>query len=433
MDKGNNIELRTDEVRDILQKMPGWTIRWGISVIFIAVILLLLFSYFYRYPDLIRSEVLISASNPPADIRARATGKISEIMVADNEKVIKGQRLAVVENSANSTNIEELEVYLKKIQPFVLTLSMDSYNEAPRNLMLGEIQSTYADFQKRLSDYSHFINQAFYDKRLKAIDGQIRMKNRLLERLELQFKLEQERFQLASASFKRDSLLYFQKTISQEDFETSRSKWLNAGLTFEMVQMERVNTNSAIFELQQQKATLQLEYDNISKAFKTNISKTYELAISQIQYWYLRYVITSPMNGVTSFNRVWSINQNIKEGETVMTIVPENPEGIMGKAIIPIKGAGKVKPGQRVNIKLSNYPYMEYGMLIGVVKTIAPVPVNNYYAIEIELPNQLTTNYNRKLGMQQELLGNCEIITDDLRLIQRFVYPIKALVERNKR
>jgi HlyD family secretion protein len=76
---------------------------------------------------------------------------------------------------------------------------------------------------------------------------------------------------------------------------------------------------------------------------------------------------------------------------------------------------------------------MEYGMVIGTVLRIAPVPVNNIYSVEIELPDKLITNYGNFLEMQQELQGTCEIITADLRLIQRIIYPIRAVFEKNRR
>jgi len=63
----------------------------------------------------------------------------------------------------------------------------------------------------------------------------------------------------------------------------------------------------------------------------------------------------------------------------------------------------------------------------------APVPVNNLYSVEIGLPGKLVTNYGKTLEMQQELQGTCEIITADLRLIQRIIYPVKAVVEKNRR
>ena len=433
MDDKNNIELRTDEVRDILQKMPNWTIRWGTTIIFAAVALLLFFSYLYRYPDLIRSQVVVSASNPPAEIKARSTGKIISLLVANNETVDGGQKLAVIENPANLKHISEVEIYLNDIEPFLIDFGENHLVQSPQNLLLGEVQTSYSEFQKLLNDYLHFIHQDYYNERIVAIDGQIEMKDELLNRLEVQKKLEEERYQLSTQSYRRDSQLRAQAIISMEDFENSRSSWLNAGLLFESVKKDLVNTRSSVYELQQQKAALQLEHDNELKTYRSNLTQTYELVKSNIDSWYLNYVLVSPITGVTSFNKVWAVNQNVSEGETVMTIVPQEPEHIIGKAFVSVRGAGKVKPGQRVNIKLSNYPYMEYGMLIGTVKSKAPVPVNNAYSIEINLPNQLTTNYGRTLDMQQELWGDCEIITEDLRLIQRIIYPVKALLKANQR
>lgn len=433
MDNENNIELRTDEVKDILQKMPHWTIRWGITIIFGTVAMLLLFSFLYRYPDLIRSEVVVSASNPPAEIKARSTGKISSLLVANDELVREGQILAVIENSAQLDHIIAVEKYVNEMANFIQDFKEEELIAAPKNKSLGDVQTAYSDLQKEISDYLYFVRQDYFSERIAAIDGQIEMKNELLNRLEVQKQLEEERYGLATQTYKRDSQLRGQTIISLEDFENSRSVWLNAGLTFESVKKEWVNTNSSIYELKQQKAGLQLDHENELKQYRTNIVKAYETVKSALNNWYLNYVLISPIDGTASFNKVWSVNQNLTQGEIAITVVPVHPDLIIGKAYVPVKGAGKVKIGQRVNIKLSNYPYMEYGMLIGKVKTKAPVPVNNYYAIEIELPDQLTTNYGQSLDMQQELWGNCEIITADLRLIQRVIYPVKAIVERNKR
>lgn len=433
MENENNIELRTDEVQDILQKMPHWTVRWGTTVIVAAVLLLLLFAYLFRYPDLIRSEVVISASNPPAEIKARSTGKITNLFIADEELVQSGEAIAVIENAANYSDILKAKSYLKTLSVFLETYNLEEYRSVPSGLNLGTAQNSFADFHKLMNDYHQFLKQHFYAERIRALDGQIEMKALLLDRLEVQTKLETEQYQLATKSYQRDSALRVQSIISQEDFETSRSAWLNAGLSLEAIKKEEVSTRSDVYELQQQKASMQLDYDNEMKAYQTNLVKAYNLAVSEIENWMLQFVLISPIDGKASFNKVWAVNQNVSEGETVVTVVPETPTQIVGKAYVSVRGAGKVKQDQRVNIKLSNYPYMEYGMLIGKVKRIAPVPVNNFYAIEIELPDQLTTNYGRDLDMQQELWGNCEIITEDLRLIQRVVYPIKAVIERNKR
>jgi HlyD family secretion protein len=99
----------------------------------------------------------------------------------------------------------------------------------------------------------------------------------------------------------------------------------------------------------------------------------------------------------------------------------------LGKVQLNRIGSGKVKPGQKVNIKFDNYPYMEYGMVEGKVNRISKVPTNDYYALEVDLPNGLTSTYGKTFEFNNEIQGSAEIITDDLRLIQRIFNPIKSL------
>jgi HlyD family secretion protein len=433
MDNPKNTDLRTEEVRDILKRMPHWTIRWGITIITTAIIVLLVFSYIFRYPDLISSEVVISANNPPAEIKARSTGKITGIFIADNEKVTTGQTLAVIENPAKLSDVEKAKKYFSELKPFIATLDLSLSTEAPSSLVLGQVQPSFSNFIKQLSDYRNFVEQQFYSDRIIALDGQVSMQQQLLEHLGAREKIEEQRFQLSTQSYWRDSTLFQKKTISDDEFEQSKSNFLTQKRNLDDIRSEQVTTRSGIYSLQQEKATLGQENDTRLKEYKTSLTQAYELLGSSIDNWLLSYVLTSPIDGKASFNKVWALNQNIMEGETLLTVVPETPTEMIGKAYIPVTGAGKVKPGQRVNIKLSNYPYMEFGMVVGKVRQKAPVPVNNVYAVEIELPQNLITNYGKTLEMQQELHGVCEIITDDLRLIQRVIYPIKAVTEKNKR
>jgi len=42
----------------------------------------------------------------------------------------------------------------------------------------------------------------------------------------------------------------------------------------------------------------------------------------------------------------------------------------------------------------------------------------------------LVTSYNKEIPFKQEMRGTAEIITEDLRLIERFFYQFKELVSR---
>ena len=96
---------------------------------------------------------------------------------------------------------------------------------------------------------------------------------------------------------------------------------------------------------------------------------------------------------------------------------------------IPSVNSGKVIPGQKVLIKLDNYRYQEFGIVEGRVQNISLTPgeKGNYY-VDVLLLNGLKTSYNKNLPFDKELKGNAEIVTQDLRLIERFFYQIRKLL-----
>ncbi len=44
---------------------------------------------------------------------------------------------------------------------------------------------------------------------------------------------------------------------------------------------------------------------------------------------------------------------------------------MLGKALLPLQGSGKVHVGQRVHIRLNNYPDQEFGYVKGQVASIS--------------------------------------------------------------
>lgn len=110
--------------------------------------------------------------------------------------------------------------------------------------------------------------------------------------------------------------------------------------------------------------------------------------------------------------------------------VSEKKSDIRGKIILSLKDVRKVKPGQKVNIRFDDFPSMEYGFIHGTVSNISMAPVNSSYIIEVELPQDRTTNYGTQLNLSPEMKGSAEIITEEVRLIQRLFIPLKSLIKQ---
>ena len=105
----NNIILRSEEVNEILTSTPKWVLRWGISVIFILIITAIGLSYFIRYPDVLTADVTLTTLNPPVKLVAKINGKLTYLLVKNKDVVKLNQTLAVIENTANYTDVLYLD------------------------------------------------------------------------------------------------------------------------------------------------------------------------------------------------------------------------------------------------------------------------------------------------------------------------------------
>jgi multidrug resistance efflux pump len=181
-----------------------------------------------------------------------------------------------------------------------------------------------------------------------------------------------------------------------------------------------------LLDLKQQASELESKY-------QLALRNATEALNAQIKAWERDFLLISPIDGVISQMGVWSENQNVSAGETVFTVNPTQQNIPKGKALLPIQGAGKVKQGQRVNVRINNFPDQEFGYLIGKVESISSVPTaEGFYVVDIDFPSGMNTNYGKTLPITQQIQGNADIITENLRLLERFFMPIKKLIKNQQ-
>ena len=430
-DNKNNIEIRSEEVQEIMGTPPKWIVRWGIVIILTVVVILLLGSFYYKYPDIIEARVTVVSQNPPIPIVARSDGKLDRIFIADNQKVEIGELLGIIENPANYKDVYSLMRFLDSIQPFFA--EPESFYELPiiQNYNLGQNQSFYSSFISQLKDFQTFIRYNSAEQKIRSLEREVRDYRNLLEKLRDQINVLNDNYVLANKQFMRDSALHANNVMSDVDFEKSNSAMLDQKYAYNTAMTELADTQIKMNQLNQQ-----IDEQKVLKAGDENkklavLKERFENLSNQLIAWEQTYVLKTYIDGQVTFNNFWSINQFVSKGDIVFTVVPEKEQEIIGKADVPVAGAGKVEVGQRVNIKLDNFPYLEFGFLEGEISNLSKVPVTNekgtYYTAEIRLKNNLLTNTNKRLPFNQEMQGYAEIITKDRRLIERLVEPLVSV------
>lgn len=231
-------------------------------------------------------------------------------------------------------------------------------------------------------------------------------------------------------NYERDSMLYAQNVIAPLDLERSAQATIQKKNTLATFEASMTTNELTILQMEQELFELGMQYDNEVSAYHRQIAESVQLLAAQIKQWRLSYLLVSPINGRLSFTKYWSKNQNISVGDKLATVVPMDSTQVIGIMTAPSIGFGRVTIGQKVNVKLNGYPYFEYGILKGVVSRLSSVPDGEGYIVEVTFPDGLQSTYKEQLTLIQQMDGTGDIITKDERLIQRFIQPLRALIDK---
>lgn len=426
--KEKDIELRCEEVQEILTRPPHGLIRWGITVFFAVLALVFIGGCFFKYPDIVSAEITITTEHPPVWIVARGSGKIQEVYSKDREKVETGDIIAVLENPARTADVLELKRILAS---FILTDSCINQTPFPEKPELGNIQNTYASFIRSLTDYRNFLSIDLYSQKEQAARKELQEYQKYIVHMNKQAELDKEQVGIASATHSREKKLYDKGLISKADYEVAQQSYLNRRQGHEQMMTSLSSARIQEAQLQQNIVEIRMERNREANTLNASLKSALNDLRVSISDWELGYLFSAPAGGILSYNNVWQRNQNVNTGDKVFSIVASAPGDIIGKIKMPVNGSGKVSPGQRVNISVAGYPYMEFGFLTGEVTSVSLLTnEDKMYTVTVSLPQSLRTSYGKRLDFKGELSGTAEVMTDERSVTARLLSPLRYLWEK---
>lgn len=430
MPDNKHIELRSEDVQEILTKVPHWMIRWGNVVILTVLLSLLIMSWVVRYPDIITSEITITTQIPPQRLITKSTGRIEKIFIKNGETVSANTALAVIENTAHYQDV----FLLKSI---IDTLKIDKnfikfpFESLP-SMQLGEIEGSFAVFEKDFIAYSLNRNLQPYKVEGAAQNYEVIEIKERLNLLQQQKQISETEIQLKKKELDRYKKLYEKGIISTQEWETKNLDYLQTeknlrGLSSSISQMK-----SSLNDLNKNSKSTKINETKDDVSLFRNVIQSYNQLKKAIADWELAYVLRSSIAGEVSFMQVWTENQTITAGDNVFSIIPKEADNYIGKIKAKAQNSGKIKIGQNVNIRLANYPDREFGVIRGKIQSMSLTPdKDGNLLIDVSLPNKLETSYHKKIAFRQEMSGTADIITQDLRLIERLLYQFRDLFRRS--
>ena len=429
MPKGNKDSIiRSEDVQEILSTPPHALLRMGSSVIGGILLVLFIGCFIFKYPDTITCTITITKTEPPVWIVAKASGRLQELYAQDGQHVKTGDVIAVIENPANTQDVLKLDSVLSI--PFE---NGEGINFRLDDAHLGSIQSAYTTLAKAITDYNNFVNNNLYDQRIAAEEAQLKPYLDYVVSIEKQVGYSQRIKSLSGENYQREKILHEKGLTSTSDLESTEQSLLGSNMTAEQIRSSLANAKIQMAQIHNTISELKLQKEQERQQQETTLLSAWEGTRTAIREWEQTYLLQSPIEGTVSFNNLWKINQIINSGDKAFSIISNSREQTIGKAKIPVAGSGKVKVGQRINIQLDGYPYLEYGFLTGCVTSVAKMPDGDIYTATFELQNSQTTSYGKTIRQTGDLSGVGEIITDDLSVAERIIGPLKYLFHRNLR
>ncbi|MEX1268952.1 MAG: HlyD family efflux transporter periplasmic adaptor subunit [Balneolaceae bacterium] len=411
------LDVRSEEVQEIIGRPPHWLIRWGVLAFFGVLLLVLLSASIIKYPEGIQAPIKLAAIEAPRVLQSRIDGKLVKISHENNVFVHQGDVLAWMESIADHEEVlrltaetDSMRFWLARGEPGNLNnVSLSGYND------LGELQTAFQSFEQSFREFLSFLPGGFYTEQKKFLEQEIQFNKLLYEKLVEQKEIQEADLDLALQEYE------MQKQLAENDYiapiELARAESELSSRRLPLQQTESSLINNQVSQAAKQKEMMELEKQMAEQ--ESVFLQALNGMKSAIEEWKRTSLITAPYDGKVVYAGILQENQSVSPGQEIFYIQPENTE-FFGEMSISQGSFGKVEEGQSVMIRFNSYPYHEFGTVYGEIEYLSDFPVrDSLFFARVNFPEGLTTNYGQRLTPRNGMTGQAEIITKDMRLLER--------------
>lgn len=413
----------SEELDDVITAQPHWFVRLGTSLFLLLLGALLLLSWLVKYPTVVRCRLTMNAVNAPKPVLARATSRLTAVLVHDQAPVRKGQMLALLENPADNAQVLRLGAYLDSL---ARTGAVAIRTQRPLRptyfpAKLGELQAKYQVFAQAHAQLYNLQAGGFFAKKERLLRAELATLRLGQQNLAQQNGLYERDWQLAHQEMLAQQKLAGKGVIAASDFRREQSREL--AKQFPVKQGEAIRLDNLTRQRAKEQELLDLAKTEQEQA-DTYVQSLNTLR-SAVDEWKARYVLVAPETGRINFTGVLEASQLVRADQEVF-FISRPSVSYYGEMQVPQQNLGKVKVGQAVLIKLDGYPFNEFGLVEGRVAYLSEIPsARNGFFAKVSLPHGLLTTYGKKIVFRNRISAQADILTEDTRLLERILYQIR--------
>lgn len=407
--------FRSEVAEKATQRYDGDTlvVPTRLQSIFIAILFAWLVSLisFLIFADYAKQETLRGWLDPEsgtARVYADRAGLIADTLVAQGDRVTRGQALLHVRVDRSLANGASLDAVLAAEQ------------QTQKRLLEDQLART----ERSLSQEQRDI-----ETRIAALEGDLVLQREQEQALERQYGL-------AVAQHARVAELREQGHVSQTQLIESESAELELLNRFHAAKREVLATRSALEGLRIEAGTLVDRHAERVTEIRTAISEVNQ-SLARLDFQ-SDYIIRSPIDGTVADLQV-SLGQRVTTQTPVVSVVPEDATFSVSLAA-PIRAVSQLEPGQTVKLRYDAYSYQKYGVFPATITAIsdvallpnelvhAPIALREpVYRISAELDS---AELDREIVLRPGMTLTADVKVEERRLIDWLLNPFVSLLRR---
>ena len=416
---------RSEMVQEIVSNKPGLIIRYGTMAFFFILIFLCIACWFIQYPDMVKANARLSSINGPKEVITKTPGKLIKLFAKEGEITSSGKILGYIESTASHQEIIALSKDIRKLQTILNEnnfAGLISYKNMPYQ-QLGELQPSFQIFLQSFAVFNNYITDGFYLRKRSMLSKDFSYLQKLHSIILQQKVLNEQDLALSQKTFDANESLNTDKVISDFDYRSEKSKLINKKLS-----LPQINAAIVSNEAQQNEKLKEIaELENQIAQQKTVFVQSLHTFKSQADEWMIKYLLISPTDGTLRFASFLQENQQLQANQVVCFVNPNNAQ-FYAEVFIPQSNFGKIRQGQTVLLKFPSYPFQEYGSVKGNLDFISNISTDSGYLAKVVFKNGLVTSYKKTVQFREGLTAQAEIVTQDMRLLQRLYYNMSSHV-----
>lgn len=407
------VEHQRDRLRGDVLLLPRFSHSLLISILllwFVAVLLWLVFSSYAR------KETVFGWLEPPTGIvriYAQDGGIIQKVLVAEGEFVEKDQPLVIISGDRFLASGDQIETRL-----------LEEY-EQQQKLINEQLQRVHTIYTTRKEDL---------EKRIFTARQELRMVDEQLKTIEV-------RYGLISKQVEGYKSLKNQGHVSTLEYDNILAQELALRSDRQTLLRSQISQKNLINQLKTEQQLLPEESENTLDQLREKLS---EIAQNMAQLSGQRsHIIKSTRSGIV--NNLQAIEgQKTIVGSSVplLTLLPSDIS-LSAHLLIPVRSAGFVEAGQRLDIRYDAFPYQKFGLYEGVVENVSrtlllpnellhvPVPLQEpVYRVVASLKQSNVDAYGKQFPLKPGMTLNADIRLGERSLIQWLLEPVYSLQGR---